>query len=312
MADETLARRVPWIALALSFFSAGVGHIYCGRMSKGLVLYFAWILVPLGMIAAAVLPRSSWTLTMFILLPALTVVGIYVYAAFDAWQIASRDRSGIALRDYNRVSVYVLLIAIHMVYPMGLMAGVRGLVYEAFVIPTASMSPTIQRGDRILVRKLLARPYRPRRGELVVFRNPEPKGAEVFVKRVVAVAGDRVELRDDQVWINGEQLERSPVPTELRQHLGRQPAGNVWQEINDGGRYLVAYETDDERPAHAEAVATTVPEHHVYMLGDNRNLSKDSRHFGPIHLRDIIGNVDYNYWPAGTWSRFGMLQPPLP
>ena len=56
----------------------------------------------------------------------------------------------------------------------------------------------------------------------------------------------------------------------------------------------------------------TIPEHHVFVLGDNRDRAKDSRHFGTIHLADIVGYVEYIYWPSESWSRFGVANDRLP
>src|SRR4029078_6394498 len=97
------------------------------------------------------------------------------------------SRSDYYMRDYNRAAVYGLLIVVQMVFSIGLIAGVRGLVYEAFVIPSSSMSPTILPGDRFLARKLLTRDHVPKRGDLIVYRNPTPTGAINYIARVVAI-----------------------------------------------------------------------------------------------------------------------------
>jgi len=157
MASVITSRRVPWVALALSFLSAGVGHLYCGRIVKGLPLYFAWLLVPLGITIAALLPPSPTSFVLLVLLPVVIVFSVYLYAAMDAWRLAYQIGPGYSLRDYNRARIYWLLIVVQLVYAIGLIAGVRGFVYEAFVIPSSSMSPTILPGDRILARKLLMR-----------------------------------------------------------------------------------------------------------------------------------------------------------
>src|SRR5205085_6842525 len=154
MASDMTSRRVPWVALALSLLSAGVGHLYCGRIAKGLPLYFAWILVPVCCIIAAVCPPSAINLVLLLLLPAVAVLGVYVYAAIDAWRLARKVGSDYSLRDYNRAGLYALLIVVQLVCSIGLIAGVRGFVYEAFLIPTSSMTPTILAGYRILARKL--------------------------------------------------------------------------------------------------------------------------------------------------------------
>ena len=318
MASDMTSRRVPWVALALSFLSAGVGHLYCGRIAKGLPLYFAWLLVPLGCTdrSGAARPRQQVSCCL-LLLPAVAVLVVYVYAAIDAWRLAHRIGSDYSLRDYNRAGVYWLLIVVQIVFAIGLIAGVRGFVYEAFVIPTSSMSPTILEGDRILARKLLPPHHFPERGDLIVYRNPTPTGATNFIGRVVAVAGDHVEIRGERVIINGNELERDRVPDESLTLLGEQVRGRVAYEVNSGRRYLVTYgdssdggSSDDGRVQ--EDFEATIPERHVFVLGDNRDRAKDSRHFGSVHVGDIVGYVDYVYWPSESWSRFGVANDRLP
>lgn len=306
MTNEITSRRVPWVALTLSFLSAGVGHLYCGRIAKGLPLFFAWLLLPLCITIAALVRPSTACLVLLVLLPVLVVVLVYLYAAVDAWRLARQIGSDHSLRDYNRVAIYGLLIVVQMIFSVGLIAGSRGLVYEPFVIPTDSMNPTILRGDRILARKLLPDNHFPERGDLIVFRNPTTSKATAFAERVVAVAGDHIEIRGERLLINGKELQRDRVPNESLKHLGEQMSGRVAYEVNSGHRYLVAY-GDASAEGDAKGVfEATVPDRHVFVLGDNRDRSKDSRHFGSIHIGDVVGYVDYVYWPSESWSRFGV------
>jgi signal peptidase I len=312
MASVMTSRRVPWVALALSFLSAGVGHLYCGRIAKGLPLYFAWLVVPLGITIAALLPPSPTNFVLLVLLPIVAVFIVYLYAAIDAWRLADQIGSNYSFRDYNRVSVYWLLIVVQMVYSIGLIAGVRRFVYEGFLIPADSMSPTILNGDRILVRKLLPLHHFPKRGDLIVYRNPMPTGADSFVGRVVAVAGDHLKISGERLFINGNELERERVPEEGLRFLGEQRNRQVAFEENSGRRYLVAYDNSPAgglTPADCDA---TIPAHHVFVLGDNRDRSNDSRYFGSIPLGDIVGCVEYIYWPSQSWSRFGVANDRLP
>jgi signal peptidase I len=249
---------------------------------------------------------------LLVLVPVVTVLIVYVYAAIDAWRLAYQISSDHSLRDYNRASVYCLLIVVQMVYSIGLIAGVRGFIYEAFLIPTNSMSPTILPGDRILARKLLTRDHFPKRGDLIVYRNPMATGGTKFIGRVVAVAGDHLKFSGERLFINGKELERDRVPDESLRFLGEQVNGRVAFEENSGRRYLVAHgESTDGGRARADFDAT-IPERHVFVLGDNRDRSKDSRDFGSIHLADIVGYVQYVYWPSESWSRFGVTNDRLP
>lgn len=312
MVSDPTSRRVPWIALALSLSSAGVGHMYCGRITKGLPLYFAWLLLPICLTIAALLPPSPTLFVALAVLPVVVIFILYLYAAMDSWRLASRIGSNHSLRDYNSAAIYALLIVVQIVYAVGLIAGVRSWVYEAFLIPSSSMSPTFLPGDRILVRKLLSHDHFPNRGDLIAYNNPTSTGATTFVGRVVAIAGDHLEIHGERVVINGKELERDRIPDERLSFLGDQLRGRVAMEVNSGHRYLVAYgDTSDGRQAPSDFEAI-IPDHHAFVLADNRDRANDSRRFGTIRVTDILGYVEYIYWPSESWSRFGVASDRLP
>jgi signal peptidase I len=174
------------------------------------------------------------------------------------------------------------------------------------------MSPTILPGDRFLARKLLARDHVPERGDLIVYQNPTSSGGSRFVGRVVAISGDHLEIDGERLVINGNELARDRVPEESLKHLGNQEKGRVAYEANAGRRYLVAYGDSTDGGRTGGDVEATIPERHVFVLGDNRDRARDSRDFGPIHLADIVGYVEYIYWPSASWSRFGVANDRLP
>jgi signal peptidase I len=161
----------------------------------------------------------------------------------------------------------------------------RWLVLEPRWIPSGSMLPTLQLEDRVLVQKLLPRlGMSPGIGEIVVFHPPEAlleagyDRKAALIKRVVAVGGDQVEVRQGQLW-------RNEVPVESDWALG--PMG-----------YSLA--------------PLVVPAGHLMVLGDNRNASLDSHLWGPLPETDVIGTAVWRYWPL---QRFGPLRfstPPLP
>ena len=135
---------------------------------------------------------------------------------------------------------------------------------QAFWIPSPSMAPTLEVGDRVLVNKLSYRTHDVNRGDLVVFERPPQasSGADGeikdLIKRVVAVGGDTIEGRDGQVYVNGERIEEP---------------------------YLVAG-TPTENLDRQE-----IPEGYVFVMGDNRLNSEDSRVFGPIDEDTIVGRA---------------------
>jgi signal peptidase I len=141
-------------------------------------------------------------------------------------------------------------------------------VAEPFRIPSASMAPTLVAGDRVLVDKRAYHDDLPRRGHLVVFH--EPGSGDVALKRVVGVAGDTVGLEDGVLVVNG----RRPV----------EPYADP-----------AAQDTVYFGPVRVRRDA-------IFVLGDNRGDSRDSRDFGAVAAGDLIGRVVARIWPPGRWG----------
>ena len=176
----------------------------------------------------------------------------------------------------------------------------KSFVLQAFFIPSASMETTLMVGDRVLVEKVSYRFSDPDRGDVVVFERdvvaPTPEeledddsvfekigdsfrslfgfptgGAQDFIKRVIAVGGDTVEGRDGVVFVNGEQIDEP--------------------YLQEG------VETSSFGPVE-------VPEGHIFVMGDNRSNSEDSRSIGPIEVDAVVGRAFILIWPP---SDFGTL-----
>jgi signal peptidase I len=304
MNEAPAARRQPWVAVVLSLFCTGLGQIYCGRLGPGLTLFLAslgaW---PVALLLAAAAPS---TLAFAVCLLALVLVlGMYLYSVVDAFRLARRCTAPPAPADYNRGRVYALFILVGVTYPLGVAAYVRGNVFEAFELPTRSMAPTFLAGDRVLVNKLTYQTRPVQRGDVLVFRAPSNR-RQNWIKRVIGLPGDTVAVRGGEVLVNGKKLERDRVPLSSLDRIRDQLPGSVFQEVNSGRRYLVMVgggeKTADDYPEHK------VPEGTLFVLGDNRDLSSDSREFGFVPLGDVLGAVQYIYWPAVTWTRLGTVQ----
>jgi signal peptidase I len=144
----------------------------------------------------------------------------------------------------------------------------RVWVAEPFAIPSESMAPTLRGGDSVLVDKLAYRGAAPRRGDLTVFH--APGSGEITLKRVVAVAGDTVGIEDGVLVVNG-----------------RRPAEP----------YADPDAIDSVYFGPVEVAAGT-----VFVLGDNRGDSADSRRFGAVSTADVIGRVRARVWPPNRWG----------
>ena len=314
MTEETINikhRRLPWLAVLLSWIMAGLGHIYCGRFVKGLILTFlVCILIPIFFGALSVGPSSIRIIVVTLSL-AISLI-IWLFSIIDSWYIAKHTPASYTPKDYNHWYIYVLLVLMGTGGSTQLAFNIRTSILEAFRVPAASCYPTIVPNDRLLANKLAYKNKDPERGDLIVFLNPKNR-RENYIKRVVAIAGDTVEIKDGQILINDKQLQQQKVvQSELDdikiEYDGKPLEGELFEEANGDARYKIFLAGPPHNQSSTDFAKMTVPEHHCFVLGDNRNLSFDSRNFGPVPLATIKGKADYLYWPAKDWSRFGRLK----
>ena len=303
MSTPNASARSPLIAVILSLAATGLGQIYCGRIVRGLVMFLGSLLFAPVVVAAALLPEATLVLVGLIL-ALLAVLGVYVYAVVDAFRLARCGGDDFRPTDYNRPLVYALFVVVGLTYAGGGLYFIRSSVFEAFAIPTASEVPTLLPGDRVLVNKTTYQRRFVQRGDVVVYRVSSEPGLN-WVKRVIALPGDTVAVKDNEVLVNGQPLPREPVPRASLGAAAHEVKGELFEETNAGRRYRILFAADTKpSPDYPQA---KVPDGMCFMLGDNRNSSRDSRTMGVVALGDVLGDVQYRYWPAATWTRFGVL-----
>ncbi len=188
-------------------------------------------------------------------------------------------------------------------------------------VPTGSMKPTILEGDRLFVNKLaydlkvpfttrhLAEWSNPQRGDVVVFFSP--RDGKRLVKRVVGLPGDTIELRNDALILNGKPVEYQPVAGERLRDLAvtDRATSDFAVEQLAGQPHIVA--AIPSVPALRNFGPYRVPAGQYFMMGDNRDNSFESRYFGPVPRRQIVGRATAvalsfdrdNYW-FPRWQRF--------
>ena len=295
--------RSPLIAAILSLAATGLGQIYCGRIVRGLVFFLGSLLFAPAIVVAALLPPATVVLVGLIL-ALLAVLGVYVFAVLDAFRLARRGRDFFQSMDYNHPLVYALFVLVGLTYSAGGVYFIRSSIFEAFAVPTASEAPTLVPGDRILVNKTTYQNRFVRRGDEVALRVSSEPGL-IWAKRVIALPGDTVEVKDNEVFVNGQPLPREPAPRASLGAVAQVVKGELFEETNAGRRYRILFATDTKPlPDYPKA---KVPDGMCFVLGDNRNNSRDSRTIGFVALGDVLGDVQYRYWPAATWTRFGVL-----
>lgn len=308
--EQNGRKRLAWLAVVLSIVMPGVGHVYCGKLTRGLafgLLYGLAIPVVLGVLAYA----SSASTVVFRFLMIAATFGVVIAAALDASRLARRTRPDYQPGAYNHAAVYVLIGLMIQGSSVGYALHVRSSLFEAFRVPAASEYPNIVPDDRILANKTAYRKADPEVGDVVLFRPPTESWRIHYIKRIVALGGETVEIKDGVLYVNDKPLPRRQIGSRSTQIRGQDGSaqtlsGEVFAETNGSETYKIFLTTAPPKTA-KDFPKTTVPPHHCFVLGDNRNYSLDSRHFGPIPYAAIEARVDYIYWPVDTWARFGRL-----
>ena len=307
---DKFRERKPLFALALSFLLTGLGQLYNGRPRKGILFFVASLTLPFLFFQLSVV-GSNQILIVFLVLSSASDLGIFIWAARDAWKQAKRMEKNYKLRVYNRLYVYILLVIVLNLFSFGLI--VNGQKFCFFALPyrmqTGSMAPTILPGDLIMVDKRIDHASKNlglKRGELVVFKYPRNKNMH-FIERIIGLPGDEIELRGMELYVNGIKWTVQGVPwLEGRGDENIKKGTIAFYEKGDSGTYRVFYLQGAAR----EDLNVTVPEGCCFVLGDNRDTSADSRHWGYVPLVDIVSKARLVYFsidPEGgvRWGRIG-------
>ncbi len=189
--------------------------------------------------------------------------------------------------DGNRVRSFLEWGAV-IVGALAVALVIKTFLMQAYFIPSGSMEPTLMIGDRVLVNKLSYEFGDVGRGDLIVFNRPptQPSGEDDLIKRVVALEGETIEIVDNTVFIT-----QAGSDTTQRLEEPYVPAGMPIQGLVDT--------TGCENPT---PTACTIPEGHVFVMGDNRTGSRDGRWFGPVDEDLIVGRAFLRVWPIGDIS----------
>ena len=157
----------------------------------------------------------------------------------------------------------------------GIAAIIRFFLFTPIVVDGDSMMPTLKNGDRMVVNKIGYMIGEPHRFDIVVFHAPEQKN---YIKRVIGLPGDTVEYKNDQLYINGKAI----AEPYLDQYKSEITEGNL---------------TGDFTLQETAAQVDKIPKGYIFVMGDNRLYSKDSRLIGLVAIDEIIGNTNVVFWP---------------
>ena len=262
--------RKPWIAGLLSLIQPGLGQVYNGEICKALIIY----LFPLLIIPGLIFCLNTRFILSFLSFYAVLGAVYYLFVLIDAIRTAKRFNARYNPKKYNKVLGYIGIYLLVTIMALSVSALVKHNIIQAFKFPSGSMEPTILADDHILVdRRQAARS--PQRGDLIVFEYPE-NPAKDFLKRAVAMGGDTVEIKNKQLLVNGQVIKETYV---VHKDSGLIPAGN------------------NPRDQYGPLV---VPADSYFVMGDNRDMSFDSRFWGTVAKTQIKGIVKCIYW---SWDR---------
>ncbi len=293
--------RKPHHALLMSLVLPGFGQLYNGCANRGIFLFLGFVILsgPSLAVAALYLP-APWT----VLVSAqslLSALAIWIYGMVDAWRTAKRQTDYTPLA-WQLSGVYVLIFLVCNTVALPAVIGyVRVHQVAAYRIPSGSMAPGILPGDYLFADMRYNCPgcqVAVQRGDVAIFTYPNNRTLS-YIKRVIGLPGDRIQIRGPDVLVNGKLLQKSDHPAMRNAALTERYDNRSWKVVWAVGAPRVP------------DVDVVVPPGQAFVMGDNRNGSQDSRSFGTVALQDIVGKamqIWFSIDPEGgvRWDRMGL------
>ncbi len=202
------------------------------------------------------------------------------------------------VREYAEALAIAILLALF----------IRTFVIQAFKIPSGSMKPTLIIGDHLLVNKFsygiriplidrfLIQFNKPKRGDIIVFKWPKDESKD-FIKRVIGIEGDVIEIKNDILYVNREKVVTEYIAKYNDNDISE---ADRCEEFLGGTKHYIL----DQYVRYEDFGPVTVPENTVFVMGDNRDNSQDSRYWGFVSLNKIKGKALIIYWSWPSWERF--------
>ena len=282
--------RKPFVASLMSLVLPGFGQLYNGQVNKAIWLFLAFALISVPGIAAIALYLPTVLTVPTLALSLIAVVAMWLFGIIDAWRQAGQRQHYLAAAwQCSGAYAAVLVLCSGLALPL-LIDYVRSNQVEPFRIPSASMAPAVLQGDLLFADKRYNRAgwagvpggqtSSIARGDIAIFTYPNDRTLK-YIKRIIALPGDKVKIQNGEVQVNGVLL-AAALPS--------------------------AQATD--KPA-ANELDITVAAGQVFVMGDNRSNSKDSRDFGSVPIQDVVGKARQVWFSSGPdgvrWQRLGKV-----
>jgi signal peptidase I len=286
-----IKRRKPFSALLLSIIP-GLGQIYNGQPRKGVVFLAIDLLVPIAFGLAGIFNKLNGLVILLVF-----SLSFIIYRMADGF-IQAKKLTNYELKSYNKWYVYLsFAIALGIVRTFLDLPASTGI--QTFRIPTPSMNPTMQPGDRVVASLSYYDNNSIQQGDIVVFNSPQ---GGIWTFRVVGLPSDSIEIKDGNVYVNNQLNELTATGEYV---IDDQDVVQYQEKLNRAKtiktlRFKKVMMTDTRT-----FDKMRVPENEYFLMGDNRDNALDSRFIGTVKKDDILGRVIYSYW-GNTFDRINM------
>jgi signal peptidase I len=269
---ESLKKRKPILAFLLSLVTPGLGQIYNGQFNKGVSYLVGFLLV---YIVFSFLLFKFYGMICYLII----MLGFFLFILLDALLGAIKSKTE-ALKSYNRWYIYLIIFLLSAVAIRPLLGWtIKNNIARAYKIPSSGMKPALLVGDRLIANMRIYKSEKPKRGDIVIFEFPKDPSKE-FIKRVIGMEEEKVQVVNNKIYINDKLLH------------------DPWGYFEDDG-------LGKGLPVSERFGPVVVPKDSLFVLGDNRNNSQDSRFFGFVNIKQVKGKALYLYW-AKDKSRIAM------
>jgi signal peptidase I len=262
-ADAAPRPRSRLLAAFLSLLAPGVGHLYIGQRRRALIIVLLNVILFAAFLAGAfLLPPSFRPIAIYGAAGIAVLIIFYLGTIIDAVRLARRDDAAPRARWYVLVGAMLAIWAVNLALQLVSPAVKQRLPWRTFTVASESMQPTLRIDEWVLADTRYYATHAPARGDLVTYRLPSDRST-IYIKRIVALPGDRILFRDNRAIVNGVV----------------QPEPFV--------------DVGDQNSFYATTAAVTVPPDHFFAAGDNRANSSDSRvqQHGVVPMKNLVARA---------------------